>query len=204
MKKEFAMQKEFFEAIHTRVTERMLDGEQVLQVEKIEKIWDFDENTYAKLKHFTFTNGTIEVSVRSQLLPDAPALARGFIGLAFRIDDNDSRFESFYIRPTNGNHSDLVRANRASQYFAYPDYKFDYFREQGITDYEAPAEIALDEWIVLKAEISGQQAVFYVNGKKILEVADLKLGADQSGNIGLFVDIGTRGFFKDLKVISID
>ena len=33
---------------------------------------EFDENTYAKLKDFSFHNGTIEVKMLSRLLPDAP------------------------------------------------------------------------------------------------------------------------------------
>jgi len=31
-------------------------------------------------------------------------------------------------------------------------------------------------------------------------VNDLKLGTAVSGSIGLWVDIGTEGYFKDLKV----
>ena len=32
-------------------------GEQVLRVVKTEKIWEFDENTYAKLPQVSFHNG---------------------------------------------------------------------------------------------------------------------------------------------------
>lgn len=198
------MTKSHFEAVNTSLMEMIIDGEPVLEVCKANKLMSFDENTYAKLKDLTFKNGVIEVSVRSQLLPDAPDFARGFIGLAFRISEDDSQFESFYIRPTNGNHEDPIRANRASQYFSYPDYKFDVFRDQGITDYEAPATIALDEWIKLGVEVSDEQAMLYVNGQETLRVTDLKLGADVKGSLGLFVDIGTRGLFKDLKVTVHD
>ncbi len=204
MEKLIAMAKDRFEAVNTKVLETNLDGEAVLEVHKAEKIMVFDENTYAKLKDLAFKDGVIEVSVRSQFLPEAPDFARRFIGITFRISEDDGQFESFYVRPTNGNHEDPVRANRASQYFAYPDYKFDYFREQGITAYEAPADIALDQWIRIRAEIAGQEAVFYINGQETLRVSDLKLGADAQGSLGLFVDIGTRGFFKDLKVTVND
>jgi hypothetical protein len=33
-----------------------------------------------------------------------------------------------------------------------------------------------------------------------LIVNDLKHGADQSGAIGLWVDVGTEGYFTDLRV----
>jgi hypothetical protein len=34
----------------------------------------------------------------------------------------------------------------------------------------------------------------------VLLVKDLKLGEDTEGGIGLWVEIGTEGFFKDLKI----
>lgn len=43
--------------------------------------------------------------------------ARGFIGIAFRIDDEDSTFESFYVRPTNGRIDDPVRKIEESNTF---------------------------------------------------------------------------------------
>lgn len=47
-----------------------------------------------------FGDGVIEVEVASELVENAPAYARGFVGLTFRID-KDGRFESIYLRPTN-------------------------------------------------------------------------------------------------------
>ncbi|MGT2775580.1 hypothetical protein ACVRZG_05895 [Streptococcus hyovaginalis] len=76
----------------------------------------------------------VHVTINHLEVEDAPDFARGFIGLAFRISENDDYFESFYIRPTNGRTEDPIRRNRAIQYFAYPTYTFDYFREKGIMD----------------------------------------------------------------------
>ena len=36
----------------------------------------------------------------SRLLKDAPDFARGFIGIAYCINEDDTKFESFYVRPT--------------------------------------------------------------------------------------------------------
>ena len=64
-----------------------------------------------------FKNGTIEVNVLSRLLQDAPQLARGFIGVAFRINDSNSTFECIYVRPVNGRVDDQVRRNHSIQYY---------------------------------------------------------------------------------------
>lgn len=200
------LKKENFKAVHTAIQNEEWQGEKILRVVKAEKIMEFDENTYAKLIGSTFHNGVIEVKMLSRLLPDAPDFARGFIGIAYRINDDDTKFESYYVRPTNGRVDDPIRKAHGSQYFSYPKYTFAYFREHYITQYEAPVNIGLDEWITLKAVINNESAEFYINGaqKPTLVVEDMKHGAYQSGAIGFFVDIGTEAFFKDLKITYQD
>lgn len=194
---------ENFKAVHTKIENAILDGQEVLRVVKSEKMMEFDENTYAKLLHLSFHNGTIEVKMLSRLLPDAPDFARGFIGIAYRISEDDTKFESYYVRPTNGKTNDPVRKAHGSQYFSYPKYTFAYFRDHDITKYEAPVDIDLNEWIKLKAVIKDNSAKFYINDalQPTLVVDDMKHGASLTGAIGLFVDIGTEAFFKDLKII---
>lgn len=191
-------------AVNTAIDHVELDGESVLRVVKKNKIMQFDENTYAKINDICFHNGTIEVKMFSRLLPDAPDFARGFIGIAYRINDDDTKFESYYVRPTNGrNCDDPLRKTHGSQYFSYPYYTFSYFRENNITQYEAPVEVDLNEWIQLKAIIQDSTAQFFINdmAHPILIVDDMKHGSDLKGAIGFFVDIGTEAFFKDLKII---
>lgn len=184
-----------------------LDGEAAARVVKTRKLLDFDTNSYAKLRGSHFHNGIIEVDVCSRLLPDAPDFARGFIGIAFRIAEDDGQFEAFYLRPTNGRScSDPARRQHAMQYFSYPTYTFAYFREHGVTQYEAPAEIDLGEWMHIKAVVQDDRADFYLNGADVpaLSVPALKLGPDAAGAVGLFVDIGTEGFYKNLTVTCTD
>lgn len=197
------LNKENFTAVHTAIENVELDGEKLLRVIKAEKIEEPDENTYAKVKNINFHNGMIEVKMRSRLLPDAPSYARGFIGIAYRINNDDTKFESFYVRPTNGRQcEDPIRKAHGCQYFSYPKYTFAYFRENNITKYEAPVDIDLDEWINLKAIIKDEYAEFYVNDmdKPILIVNDMKHGSGLKGTVGFFVDIGTEAYFKDLKI----
>jgi hypothetical protein len=148
-----------------------------------------------------FHNGIIEVDVCGKLRSDAPEHARGFIGIVFRVNELGNEFESFYIRPTNGRDcTDNIRKQPACQYFSYPGYTFSYFREFGISKYEnAISTIALNEWSHLKAEIEDNKAKFYVNGELVLSVDDLKHG-NSKGKIGLYVDIGTDGYFKNLTI----
>lgn len=201
------LDKNHFEAVHTAIDNVHDHDEQLLRVVKSEKIMEFDENTYAKLNDCHFHNGIIEVKMLSRLLPDAPDFARGFIGIAYRISEDNQKFESFYVRPTNGKSClDEARKAHGCQYFAYPQYTFAYFRENQITKYEAPVEIDLDEWISLKAIIQDETATFYINdmNQPILTVKDMKHGAELTGSVGFFVDIGTEAFFKDLQITAFD
>ena len=176
-----------------------------VRVAKIDKAQP-DENTYARLKDFDFHNGTIEVDVRGGLLPDAPDYARGFIGIVFRVSENDSEFECFYIRPTNGrNCDDPVRKAHGCQYFSYPGYTFAYFREFGIAGYEGRVDtIALNEWSHIRAVIADDTGVFWVDGVEVLRVTGFKHGPNARGGVGLYVDIGTDGYFRNLRVQADD
>lgn len=189
-------------AVQTSMSITQINGKKAVRVVKSAAVKEDDEATYVKINDFNFKNGVIELDVLSRLLPDAPAHARGFIGLAFRINKDDSKFESIYVRPTNSTADDQLRRNRTIQYFSYPNFKFTHSRATAPGQYESYAPIALDKWIKLKIEVNGNQAKLFINGSKqpYLIVNDLKMGADQSGSIGLFVDIGTEGFFRNLKV----
>lgn len=203
MERIIGIEKENFTALHTAVDNIEVDGIPVLRVVKSEKIDEYDENTYAKIDGLDFHNGTIELKMMSRLLPDAPDFARGFIGIVYRANDDGSEFESFYLRPTNGRGcTDPVRKSHGCQYFSYPGYTFDYFREFGITKYEAPVDITLGEWITLKAVIEDARADFYLNGcdTPVLTVTDMKHGAKASGSVGVFVDIGTEALISEIRI----
>lgn len=197
---------ENFEATNVFISNVDLEGQKVLRVTKDPAIEAFDEPTYARLIGSEFHNGIIEVKVFSRLLENAPDFARGFIGVAFHMDQTNTKFESFYIRPTNGRSDEQIRRTRSVQYFSFPDYKFERLREECPGMYEAYADMGLNEWIDLKIEVNGPCAKFYINHstQPVLVVNDLKLGKDETGSIGLWVDIGTEGFFKELKTTNYE
>jgi hypothetical protein len=148
-----------------------------------------------------FGDGAIEVEVASDLASDAPTYARGFVGVSFRIDQIP-RFESIYLRPANSLADDQVRRNHTVQYFAYPDYDFDRLRREAPETYETYADIALGRWIHMRIVVAGNRAQLYLDRKErpALIVNDVKLGANQRGGVGIWIESGTVAHFRNLRV----
>lgn len=202
--------KEFETHNVTAVLEK-LNGEQVIRVERDLKAFPFDvknmgktvdEPTFIKLKGLDFIDGTIEVKVLSKIKDPSPfENARGFIGVAFRINESISSFEAIYLRPSLGRAKNQFSRNHSIQYFSYPDYKFDTLRKSSPGMYETAAPIALNEWITMRIEINGQEAELFLNDAKYSNfIVDKMKGTNNSGSIALWIDIGTIGYFKDLKI----
>ena len=183
----------------------MIEGKETIRVTKDPKVTAVNEATFAKLVESDFKNGNIEGKVLSKLLEDAPDFARGFIGIAFRIDERNSKFECIYIRPINGRAEDQLRRNRSTQYFSYPDFKFDRLRKEASGVYESYADMGLNEWITIKIAVKDETAKLCSNGREqpVLIVNDLKYGATASGGVGLWVDVGTEGHFTDLSIENV-
>ncbi|MGY4494490.1 hypothetical protein [Pseudomonas sp. TE3610] len=148
-----------------------------------------------------FGDGVIEVDIASDLASDAPDYARGFVGIAFRIDHH-GHFESIYLRPTNSQCDDQVRRNHSVQYAAYPHFRFHQLRLESPEKYETYADIDLGRWIHLTLEICGTRAVLFLDHqpKPAFIVTDLKLGDRQRGGVGIWIESGTVCHFKDLRV----
>lgn len=190
------------DANHVYMSVEKFQGRSVVKVAKDSTIKEADEPTFVKLKNIDLKDGTIEVNILSRLLPSAKPTDRGFIGIAFRITEDNTRFECIYIRPANGRANEQVRRNHSIQYFSYPDFKFDRLRKESPEMYESYADMGLNEWIRMKIVVKGSQAKLFLNNNSqpSLIVNDLKHGPDAMGGIGLFVDVGTEGYFSDIKV----
>jgi hypothetical protein len=187
------LEKSRLEAINVLMSIEKLGDKEVVKVIKDTAAKGADQPTYVRFK------------VLSRLLPEAVGTsARGFIGVAFRINSDNSKFESIYIRPTNGRADDQLRRNHSIQYFSYPDYGFQRLRNEAAGQYESYADMGLNEWIKLRIVIKDAQAKFFLNDnlQPSLIVNDLKLGPNNKGAIGLFVDGGTQGYFSDVKVLK--
>lgn len=164
-----------------------------------------DEPTFVKLKDLDFENGTIEVKLYSDLQDPSPfAGAAGFIGIVFRVDESNTAYESIYLRPKVGRSDNQGFRNHTVQYYAYPYPKFDTLRKTEPGRYEGSAPVALREWITMRIEVNGERAEMFINGAKSATfIVDKMLGKTRRGGIGLWVDIGTIGYFKDLKTTRL-
>ena len=156
--------------------------------------------SYALLKDESFLDGVIEVDLAGQPAAGAAESARGFIGIAFRIQ-SDGRYEYIYLRPTNGRADDQVRRNHSTQYSSYPDFDFARSRREAPEKYESYVDLQPGVWTKYKIEIEGHKARLYVNGAEqpCLIVNDLKLDP-RAGGVALWVGPGTEGYFSNLKI----
>ncbi len=175
------------EAVNVYMSIEKLMGSEVVKAIKDSSVKEADEPTFAKIKGINFKNGTIEVKVLSRLLKNAPDFARGFIGVAFRINDSNTKYECIYLRPVNAMVDDQVRRNHSIQYYSYPDYKFDRLRKESPERYESYADIGMNKWITIRIEVKDAQAKLFINNNKqpSLIVNDLKHGGNASGADGL-------------------
>ncbi len=194
--------KENLEPVNVFMSLEKLAGKKVIKAIKDSTVKEVDEPTFVKLKSTRFTNGIIEVKVLSRLLKNAPDFARGFIGIAFRINENNTKYESIYIRPVNAGVDDQVRRNHSIQYYSYPDYKFDRLRKESPERYESYADMQMNKWITLRIEVKDARAKLFPgkNTQPSLIVNDLKHGPGAAGAIGLWVETGTEGYFADVKI----
>jgi hypothetical protein len=160
-----------------------------------------DEEQFVRISAL-FKNGVIEVDVAGKPGAGAAETARGFVGIAFRINNDNSKFECLYLRPTNGRAEDQERRNHAVQYVSFSDYPWFRLRKETPGKYESYADLVSGAWASMKIVIEGDHAKLFVNGvpQPTLVVNDLKLGPDQEGGIGLWVGPGTEAHFANLTI----
>jgi hypothetical protein len=159
-------------------------------------------SSYASVKGVSFRDGVIEVDLAGQPAAGAFADARGFIGIAFRMQ-GDEHYEYIYLRPTNGRADDQVRRNHSTQYSSYPDFDFARSRQEAPGKYESYVDLQPGVWTKYRIEVDGRKARLYVNGAEqpCLIVNDLKLDP-QAGGVGLWIGPGTEGYFSNLRITA--
>lgn len=158
-------------------------------------------NALATVKGVALLNGSLEADVAGTPAAAADSAARGFIGIAFRMQGDGARFELFYIRPTNGRADDQLRRNHSVQYESVPDFPWSRLRDQSPGVYESYTDLEAGAWTHMKIVVSGTKARLYVNNaaQPCLIVNDLKLSPEKGG-VALWIGPGTDGYFANLNV----
>jgi hypothetical protein len=158
-------------------------------------------DSLAILKGVSFRDGSIELEVAGAPASGAGEGARGFIGVAFRVQLGASHFECIYLRPTNGRADDQLRRNHATQYISFPDWPWEKLRKETPGVYESYTDLQPGEWTKVRIVVSGVNASLFVGGaaQPCLLIHDLKLGAVEGG-VALWIGPGTEGYFRNLKV----
>ena len=159
------------------------------------------EDTLAIVSGTELQDGVIEVDLAGAPAPGAFGDARGFIGVAFRVQPDAARFELLYLRPTNGRAEDQLRRNHSTQYVSFPDWPWQRTRQETPGLYESHADLEPGVWTKVKIVLAGGKARLYVHGAEqpCLIVSDLKL-PPAKGAIGLWAGPGTDGYFANLRL----
>jgi len=161
-----------------------------------------DGEAYAIVKGAAFHNGEIEVELAGRPASGVGGGARGFIGIAFRLQGD--QFEYIYLRPTNGRADDQVRRNHSTQYGSFPKFTFAEMRRQWPEKYESYVDLEVGAWTRYRISVEGNTARLYVHStaQPCLIVNHLKLG-DSSGGLALWIGPGTEGYLAGLKIHAV-
>ena len=160
-----------------------------------------DAGRFAVVRGTGFENGTIEVMLTGDTAPDAKPELRGFVGIAFRVSPDGSRFECFYLRPKNGRSQDQLQRNHSAQYISMPGFPWQKLRSETPGKYEAYLDLIPGAWTRVKVQVKGSSARLYVHGAEqpTVIVNDLKQ-TPATGGVALWVGPGTIAHFANLKL----
>jgi hypothetical protein len=159
-------------------------------------------NPLAVIQGVDFSSGVIEAEIAGEPGAGAGEGARGFVGIAFRMQKDARTYDAFYLRPTNGRADDQVRRNHSAQYISNPAWPWPRLRKESPEKYEAYVDLVPGEWTKVRIEVRGEQARLYVHDhpQPTLIVNDVKSGANGSGAIALWVGPGTIAHFRNVTV----
>jgi hypothetical protein len=159
-------------------------------------------NPLAVIQDLEFSNGVIEAEIAGAPAPNAGEGARGFVGIAFRMQKDHRTYDAFYLRPTNGRADDQVRRNHSAQYISHPAWPWQRLRKETPEKYEAYVDLVPGAWTKVRIEVRGAQARLYVHDQSqpTLIVNDVKSGAQASGAIAFWVGPGTIAHVRNVVV----
>jgi hypothetical protein len=156
----------------------------------------------AVVEDLEFSSGTIEVELAGAPELTAGESARGFVGIAVRLQEDLQTYDAFYLRPTNGRAEDQERRNHSVQYISHPEWPWTRLRKETPSKYESYVDLVPGQWTKIKIAVDGARARLYVrdNEQPTLIVNDVRSGADAKGGVALWLEPGTVAHFRNLTV----
>ena len=187
--------------VNVKVETVTFKGRKALRVNDAAAAGTGDERRLVVLANTDFEDGIIELDLTGEPGPGAGEGARGFVGVAFRVAPDESRFECIYLRPTNGRAEDQVRRNHSVQYISVPGFPWPFMRKEFPEKYETYVDLVPSQWTKVKIEVRGEQARLHVNGveQPTLLVNDLKQGKSR-GAVALWIGNGTLAHFANVRI----
>jgi hypothetical protein len=163
---------------------------------------DGELNPLVVIDGLEFSSGVIEAEIAGAPAPGAGEGARGFVGIAFRMQKDTKTYDAFYLRPTNGRAEDQVRRNHSAQYISNPAWPWPRLRKETPEKYEAYVDLEPGVWTKVKIEVRGEQARLYVHDQPqpTLIINDVKTGAQGTGAVALWVGPGTIAHFRNVTI----
>ena len=195
-------------AHNVKVEAATLDGKKGVRVEiadeaaRLTAEQQAQLETIAVIEGLEFGDGTIEAEIAGTPAPGAAEGARGFVGLAFRVQKDMKTYDAFYLRPTNGRADDQERRNHATQYVSHPEWPWYRLRKETPGRYESYVDLVAGAWTKVRIEVRGGRARLFVHGadQPALVVNDVKSGPGAKGAIALWIGPGTIAHFRNLRV----
>ena len=191
--------------VHNVIAEpATLQGKNGLKVRMTDEAGAPTDERLVLVNDLEFGDGVIEAEVAGDVQPGMFDGARGFVGIAFRVQPDLRTYDAFYLRPTNGRADDQVRRNHAAQYISHPDWTWSRLRQEFPSKYESYVDLVPGTWRKIKIDVHGDHARLYVHDMKqpTLIVNDLKSGSRTKGGVALWIDIGTVAHFRNLSVLG--
>jgi len=191
---------EGLELINVNAVEVEHNGKEGIQITAAEG--KINVETLVIIPEILFEDGTIEVELTGEPAPNADPQMRGFVGVAFRVNQsNYSSYECFYLRPTNARADNQLRRNHSVQYVSHPEFPWYKLRNDYPGLYESYVDLEPGVWTKLKIEVAGRVAKLYLHDAEqpCLIVNDLKHGKLE-GKIALWLHTSTLARYRNLAV----
>lgn len=152
----------------------------------------------AVLEDIAFKTGVIEVDLLGENLQ-----GKSFVGIAFNIQ-NDSTYEAVYFRPFNFLSDEKIRREHGIQYIYHPEYTWRKLRNEyeGVYEAEFIDPASPDGWftMIIKVGSSKVEVIDKRNNSTLMTVE--RLTGTKTGKIGFWTGYGSRGSFRNLKIIN--